>query len=342
MKILHREFLPTKTLSVHASTICFWKGHMVSAWFGGSREGQPDTAIYLHNLNNDKKTISIGTKDMVPRWNPILVPIGKKLYLFTKSGIFCDRWQTFIHDITDWANDITEKEIYHTAKVLPAGLNGPVKSKPLIDFDGVNRIMRCGSSVETIYDWSSYIESFTINPDDTFQFAFRSIPLSIENKITYSNPINGVTERSLGIIQPTIWKDIKMRAFFRSSRGLGKIYYSSCVGGEWQVPIPTNLPNPNSAVDVVYTNNRLFLVHNPDKVYRSPLVISEIKMIGVEYNNVAEFKIVDSIEITKEVDGNIRVISPELSYPYLIEHDGNLHLSYTYGRSLIEHCIISV
>jgi len=348
MKILHREFFPTTTPSVHASTICFWKDHMVSAWFGGTREGNPDTAIYLHNLNNDGEVITIGTKDSIPRWNPILVPIGKKLYLFTKAGIFCDRWQSFIHDITDWTNDIPEKEIFATARVLPAGLNGPVKSKPLIvGQEGTPRVMYCGSSVETIFDWTSYVEEYTVRKDDTFYFFDRSGPLNVEKKVNYTNPVNGRSERSLGIIQPTLWNDNgNIRMFFRSSRGLEKIYYSENWLGTWLVPKPTNLPNPNSAVDVVCMNDRLFLVHNPSNLHRYPLVVSEIKMTHNDHSykdeGSVDLETIDEIEVTKEIPENISCNSYELSYPYMVGQDGKLHLSYTYGRSKIEYITIEV
>ena len=99
MKIISREFLPTTTPSVHAATMAFFRGHPCYAWFGGSREGAQDVSIHLYNLNGDNKTIIIGN-DGIPRWNPILMPIKDKLFLFTKAGLFCDRWQSFIYDIS--------------------------------------------------------------------------------------------------------------------------------------------------------------------------------------------------------------------------------------------------
>jgi len=358
MKILSREFLKTPTPSVHAASIAFYEDHPVFSWFGGSREGNPDIAIYLNNLNNDGQNILIGSKDRIPRWNPILVPINDKLILFEKSGVFCDRWQTFVHDISNWSNNITEKEIFQTAIVLPAGLNGPVKSCPIIDEEGY---IVCGSSVETIYDWTSYIETFSIffgNPIGV-NYISRSRPLNIKTKTNFVSPRTGVTSRTLGVIQPTLWatkgplpgdEDYQGRvyhAFFRSSRGLGKVYYSRSYvdededfDNEWTLPVPTNLDNPNSAVDVVYHNDRLFLVHNPSTVLRNPLVLSEIDLF---YDgSCAECQIKDQIEITNKVDENIPLISRELSYPYMIEHGGKLHLVYTYGRVKIEYITIEI
>jgi predicted neuraminidase len=201
MRIISREFLPTTTPSVHAATMAFFKGHPVYAWFAGSREGAADVAIHLYNLNNDKKIIIIGGNDGIPRWNPVLMPINDKLFLFTKAGLFCDRWTTYIHNITTWPNDITNKEIVNTANMLPAGLNGPVKTRPIIK---ANTIW-CGSSTETIYDWTSWIEQYRYDGRN-FAYEGRSNPLFLKDKKIYQD-FNGVTRSSLGVIQPSLWID---------------------------------------------------------------------------------------------------------------------------------------
>lgn len=342
MKILDRRFLPTTTASVHAASMAFYKGYPVFTWFGGSREGAQDVAIHICNLNNDGKYIVIGDKDIIPRWNPILVPIKDKLILFEKAGTFCDRWQTFVHNISDWPNDITKKEIAEKAFVLPAGLNGPVKSCPLVFDDH----LICGSSVETAYDWASYIETYRTNDTmvNSLEFISRSNPLHVDTKKNYQDPFSGQTCKSMGVIQPTLWRTGSIiHAFMRSSRGLGKIYYSKgYVGfGKWGEVVPTNLDNPNSAVDVVYHKDRLFLVHNPDTTYRRPLVLSEITHNG-NNNGVEEFTVVNQITITEKVDEKFSLISSELSYPYMIEHENQLHLVYTYGRSNIEYVTIEI
>jgi predicted neuraminidase len=347
MRIIHREFLPSQTMSVHASTIEIWNEHPVFAWFGGMREGAPDTSIYVYNLNGEKETLKLGNKDTIPRWNPILVNLGKNIILFEKVGIFCDRWQTFIHDITNWDTNVTSKEIRLKQKILPAGLNGPVKSRPFIKDDK----MYCGSSVETIYDWTSYIEEYTIYRDKGLIFDGRSQPLTEPRKVVFSNPRSGKTERSLGIIQPTIWEEPNgnLAAFFRSSRGLGSIYYSHTYGenGMWSSPVSTNMANPNSAVDVATCEGDLYLVWNPDVHWRFPLVVSKLKKThgvgnggGVGFVTVETLTIRDDLNDQNFMDKGCN--TPELSYPYMIEHNGQLHISYTYGRSKIEYCIISL
>ena len=272
--------------------------------------------------------------DRMPRWNPFLFKYKEKLWLFEKAGSFCDRWQTFIYNIGDWHPG----KVITPPQVLPAGLNGPVKTRPVVVDDRV----LCGSSVETFYDWTSYIESYWV--DDEWELIERSNPLYLKEKKRYSD-FRGQIRKTAGIIQPAIWQDdIGVHSFFRSSSGLGRIYYAKMVANNtWEGPVETNLLNPNSGVDVVYFNDRLFLVSNPSDVSRSPLTIKEIvKKSDSEWETIDEIVIRESIEEKDKRFNGGSCISEELSYPYMIEHNEELHLVYTYGRCRIEHCVISI
>ena len=90
----------------------------------------------------------------------------------------------------------------------------------------------------------------------------------------------------------------------------------------------TSLDNPNSGVDVAYVKNKLYLVYNPSSENRYPLVISELD---------DQFNEVDRLVVRENIDEKDVTYSIELSYPYLLEHDGKLYLTYTYGRSRIEY-----
>jgi len=338
MQIINREFLAVESRTCHASTVASYKNQPIYAWFGGTVEGNPDSCIYIQIGD---KVAQLGNHDNIPRWNPILFPYEDKLYLFVKIGVFCDRWQTLIYDISNLEDLFRDKPI--SCQFLPAGLNGPVKTKPLVDGWGG---IYCGSSVETAWAWASYIEIYSII-DGKFQIQERSLPLTIEKPSVPTYPY--------GIIQPAIWKfkgSNDFHAFFRSSRGIGKIYYSrgepSDVGTmKWTDPISTNLDNPNSSIDVVTVGDRLFLVHNPSMTRRSPLILSELKGTETSYSNKFEvineiFEVIDEIEIRDKVLLSEPTFTAELSYPYMIEHDGKIHITYTYGRTKIEHVEIEI
>jgi len=330
VQILDRYFLKVETPSCHASTITFYKNKPVFSWFGGLREGDPSCSIYIQY---DNRIFVIGKNDSLPYWNPILFVYHDKLFLFIKVGLFCDRWSSLIYDISN-----IDREDFSTNKIspqiVPAGLNLSVKTKPILN----NGLIYCGSSVETFLDWSSFIELWTYDEQSSsLIFVSRSSPFSIDKKI-YTDPYYG-KRLTQGIIQPSLWigKNGNMNAFFRSSRGLGKIYYSyseNLMHDIWHRPIPTMFSNPNSSVDTVYMNGRLFLIYNPNEENRNPLVIHELED--------EMFTIIDELVINQNIPETETTNTRELSYPYMIEYDGNLHCVYTYGRSKIEYCAISV
>jgi len=111
MKIESRKYLNVETSTCHASTSAYFKDEPVFAWFGGQREGLPDSTIYIQfGDKEESKVYIIGAGNNVARWNPILFPYQDRLYLFVKSGDFCDRWQTFLYDITDLDTDKDEHD----------------------------------------------------------------------------------------------------------------------------------------------------------------------------------------------------------------------------------------
>lgn len=331
MKIIDRKFLNVTTPSCHAGTIAIFNNKPVYAWFGGSREGAPDVSVYVQY--DDK--IIVFKYGNIAHWNPILFVCEDNLFLSFKIGKFCDSWANFITNISDifQSNFDPNKTKY---QIIPAGLNFCTKTKPIVQWDHVNgcNTIFCGSSVETIVDWSAYIEIYQIK-NGIFEFKYRSRPLTAPKK-TYQDPYYG-KRQTMGIIQPSIWSSNDyFHAFFRSSRGLGKIYYS-CSGGSdyynlgWSDPVPTRFDNPNSGIDIVLIDNRLFLAHNPSDIYRYPLVISELD---------EELNIIDEIVVQDKTEGT--TITTELSYPYLISDNKNIYCGYTYGRSKIEVVTVSI
>lgn len=328
MKILNREFLKVSTPTCHAGTIAFYQDEPIFAWFGGLMEGAPDSSIYVQCRG---KTHRFGGKDNVAKWNPILYCCNDNLFLFVKSGQFCDRWNTFVLNISNIFD--SNFDIYKVkTDILPAGLNGPVKTKP-IDHKG---LIFMGSSVETIYDWSSYVETYLYDTNSqSFVYVSRTSPLTTP-KTSYNDPY-GIRRNTLGIIQPSLWNDRNgnLNAFFRSSRGLGRIYYSHSEDAShelWENPKPTKFLNPNSGMDVVYKNGRLFLVYNPSDTLRFPLDLVEL--------DEHTFEVIEEITIRDKVSESDKTYSPELSYPYVIDNNGKLHILYTYGRTKIEYCVV--
>ena len=92
------------------------------------------------------------------------------------------------------------------------------------------------------------------------------------------------------------------------------------------------------ASELDYIDDRLFLVHNPSQDKRIPLVISELNDDLSKKDN--EIVINDALDLN--LLAKDRPYSPELSYPYMIENNGELHLVYTYARLKIEYVRIRI
>lgn len=100
---------------VHASTLLLYKGHLLCAWFGGSKEGKPDTKIWLSTKDitasrsgHQESTWSAprvvaGTDVNIAHWNPVLFqpPESETILLFYKVGSPISSWETFVLSSTD-------------------------------------------------------------------------------------------------------------------------------------------------------------------------------------------------------------------------------------------------
>src|SRR5262245_56120734 len=84
----------------HASTIVETKGGLVSAWFGGTKERNPDVGIWLSRHEDGHWSAPVEVANGVqpptnrfPCWNPVLFQsINGPLLLFYKVGPSPSRW----------------------------------------------------------------------------------------------------------------------------------------------------------------------------------------------------------------------------------------------------------
>src|SRR5690349_17598013 len=86
--------------SCHASTIADVDGTLVAAWFGGTRERNPDVGIWVSRKEANGWTAPVEVANGVqadgsrqPCWNPVLFrPKGGQLHLYFKVGPSPSRW----------------------------------------------------------------------------------------------------------------------------------------------------------------------------------------------------------------------------------------------------------
>lgn len=290
----------------HASTIVETKAGLVAAWFGGTREKNPDVGIWVSRRENGQWTPPVEVANGVvsagqryPAWNPVLFqPSQGPLLLYYKVGPSPREW---------WGlqkTSLDNGKTWGPATRLPEGILGPIKNKPIELRDGT---ILSGSSTE--HDgWRVHME--------------RGIRHG--SRWTKTPPLN--TKSEMGVIQPGLLRfGDRIQILCRSQQG--KIASATSVdeGKTWSRFTLLDLPNPNSGIDTVsLRDGRGLLVYNATPRGRSPLNVA-VSSNGEDWNNV----------ITLEDQPG------EYSYPAVIQTaDGHVHITYTWKRQRVRHVVL--
>lgn len=293
--------------SCHASTIAEAKGGLVAAWFGGTREKDPDVGIWLsrRDKNGWSKVVEVAngiqqTGKRYPCWNPVLFqPANGPLLLFYKVGPSPSEWWGMLMTSSDGGAN------WSKPRRLPDGILGPIKNKPVQLRDGS---ILSGSSTEDA-GWRVHME-YTSDLGATWR---------------KSDALNDRTQ--FGAIQPTIlvYRSGEIQILCRSRQGLITQSWSTDNGKTWSAMKTTVLPNPSAGIDAVtLRDGRALLVYNHTKNSRSPL-------------NVA----ISSDGNTWKAALRLEDQPGEYSYPAVIQTaDGLVHVTYTWRRERIKHVVI--
>ncbi|MCB9383293.1 MAG: exo-alpha-sialidase [Bryobacterales bacterium] len=289
--------------SCHASTLLEAKnGDILSAWFGGSREGAKDVAIWMSRRTADgwSAPIEMARHDDTPTWNPVLFrTLDGVTWLYYKFGTSPREWTGAYRFSED------DGRTWSEPRAMPAGLLGPIKNKPISLPDGT---VLSGTSVESYQSWTSYAE------------------ISTDRARTWSRsgPVAHPTQ-PFGLIQPTLVPIPGGVRMFMRSRNIGRICASeSFDGGEtWSPAWETELPNPNSGIDAVaLADGRLVMIYNDTEKGRSPLNLAVSHDYGRTWKRFLDL----------ETDPG------EYSYPAIIQgSDGNLRMVYTWKRERVRY-----
>jgi predicted neuraminidase len=299
----------------HCATIAETPGGLVSAWFGGTKEGKPDVEIWLSRHVNDKWTAPVSVangilNDSVRKacYNPVLYQVpGGDLLLFYKIGKNVGDWRGYMKVSKN--NGVT----WSDRMIMQEGFLGPSKNKPVMLSNGM---LIAPSSLEGSPGWRVYFE------------------ISADKGKTWRKvgPIND--PRTINIIQPTIlqYQGAKLQMLARSKQRAIVEAWSSDGGESWSTPTKTSLPNNNSGIDAVTLKNGWhLLVYNhvlpadslPNgKGPRTPLNVAVTKDGKTWYAAL----ILEDSPIS------------QYSYPSVIQSsDGMVHIVYTWRREKIKY-----
>jgi len=316
-----REFIYAEAPfpSAHASTIAETPSRtLLAAWFGGTAEGSGDVKIWLSRKPEGgtwSPPVPLTSTPGMPAWNPVIFQDGKKTWLFFKIGPSPREW------VGGYRTSGDDGLTWDLAKYLPAGLLGPVRTKPVILSDGT---WLCGTSVEAGY-----------NADTPADAPYRSwavwVDRSTDHGTTWTKhgPVT-VPGESFGVIQPALWETSsgEIRMLMRSTERIGRIVLSSSKDGgrTWSAGELTALPNPNAGIDVVkLRDGRLVLIYNHLPRGRNAIHLAVSKNEGKTWSDPV---------VLEEGEG-------EYSYPAVIQSmDGLVHITYTWKRTHIRHLVV--
>ena len=321
----HKEFLyqDAPFPSAHASTLVeVGHGEFLSAWFGGAKEGAPDVAIWMarRTAAGWSAPVEMAREPKTPCWNPVLFHAKNgRLWLYFKYGEHPASWTAARRHSDD------DGKTWSPVEHLPAGIGGPIRTKPYVAPDGT---IVSGSSVESYQSWAVWVERSTDN-GETWT---RTGPVTLPDLLHAEHPQAGTdANHAIGVIQPTVipMNDGKrgrhLRLYMRSSLQIGTICVSDSMDGgvTWTNARKLDVPNPNSGIDIErLKDGRFVLLYNDTPTGRTPLNLA-VSNDGDHFTNFA----------TVEAEP-----SGEFSYPALIQgSDGDLHMTYTWQRKSIRY-----
>jgi len=303
----------------HSSTVIhFGENKYMIAYMAGSGEGKDDSGIWLTNGFFTGEEMVWGVPVQIAKireeahWNPVLFKDKEsKIYLFFKVGREISIWETWV--ITSEDNGKTWSKPYELVENDKGG-RGPVRSKPITLSNGT---IIAGASFESNFGdehWNVFVDK------------------SYDNGRTWSSSNYIELDRTdfigKGVIQPTIWESENglVHMLVRSTNG--RIYRSDSndYGEKWSELYAINIPNNNSAVDVLkFDSETLFLAYNPtDKIgFGSRKTLN----LAISYDNGITWTDKIILEAGSDED--------EFSYPSITSHDNNIVITYTHKRKNI-------
>lgn len=343
IELLKKELLFPETQeyfkACHASTfIEAPNGDYVVAYFAGDKEGSNETGIWVSICHDEQWLRPVRIKyNGVPHWNPVLFRNGKEIVLFYKAGVDTHTWQTYRTSSFDDGRTWSRSTL-----LCPEdpGSRGPVRNKLVIGNDGS---WIAPGSVETDSFFDAVIEksfdcgeTWTKHPIPVTHRNGSSIDMSclwegLIGEELWENNLSTIKSWD-GVIQPALWysEDGVLHAFMRSTRGSVYRSDSGDDGETWCEAYEIGLPNNNAAIDAVKTKyGQLIVACNPvsgNWAKRTPM------SLFVSQDDGRSFEGPFHLETRKG----------ELSYPSLCVIGEELHVTFTYLRKSIMHCVCAI
>ncbi len=319
---------------VHVGSVCeMTDGRLAAAWYGGTREGAGDVAIFFSwkspgggeawsppEVIVDRTSAARELNRYIRKvGNPVLFSgPGQRLFLIYVS-ITVGGWSGSALNVKSspdgghtWSHSrrLTLSPFFNISEL--------VKGRPL-SLKSVSETLD-----QNFFAVPIYHECLGYFPEILW--------ISFDRKgcgITYEK------SRMAGgnsFLQPSIapFSALSAAAFYRCRSAARRIAMATTEDGgrNWSRPVLTDLPNPDSAVAALpLGNGRTLLAFNDSRNTRETLKLAVSENAGKSWIRI--------YTLEKSVDG-------EFSYPYMIRgQNGLIHLVYTWKRKRIKHAVFS-
>ena len=321
--------------SCHAATIVeVTPDVFLAAWFAGTYEGHPDVGIWLARCEGGvwREPVKVADEPGVSHYNPVLFrDRTSTLWLFYKIGLSVPTWTGMHRTSSDGGRT------WSAPTMLPAGLIGPAKNKPITLSNGE---ILCGTSHETWGSWACWVEASRDSGRSWTKRGPIVAPGAGAYEASQDTVVSAIWDESsgklvlprhfAGVIQPTLWEHDpgRVKMLMRSTERVGYVCASASddYGRTWSPAERVPIPNPNSGLDAVrLADGRILLACNPVREGRTPLSVLVSEDNGATWS--------------RRVD--LETGTGEYSYPSVIQAgDGRVRVVATHGRTQIFHYVL--
>ncbi|MDH2328441.1 exo-alpha-sialidase [Cereibacter sp. SYSU M97828] len=347
-------FLPSPMIQNHASFLSLLAdGALLCVWFGGTLEGKSDISIHASVLDAGAErwgpVRKLSNDPDHSEQNPVVfhAPDGQMWLLHTSqpSGNQ-DECRIRMAPLTRDAEGVVAGE----GRFLDLPRGCFVRGNVTVRDDGawLLPIFRCVSRPGQKWNGSHDDAAMGVSTDNGATWTLEPVP------------------NSIGCVHMSPAGDA---AFYRR-RQADHVFRSDLVGGVWQAPVPTDLPNNNSSIAAIQVGDRVAVICNlasaADSADRRASLYDElgedddrpdadptggcVPVWGVPRAPVAVCLSDDGGRTFPQriviEDGPGTCLSndstdgrnKEMSYPWLLQApDGTLHITYTYHRRAIKY-----
>lgn len=301
------------TPSVHAGTITeLADGTLLAGWFGGTREGARDVAIYASRRSPGSEW---SHPEAIATREDTVESLGRYIRKLGNPVIYRDSedrvWLFYVAvSIGGWSGSfIVVKSSDDNGRTWT-----PAKRLVTSPFLNISTLLK-GSPLQTTSGhlvlpvYHEFVQKFG-----------ELLWLNRDGDLVYKNKISPTTGTLQPWLVPTDQQQI--RAFYRQSgHPENRVLTNTAdrLSGPWTDPESIDVPNPNSATAVIHRNGGGYLMAaNPTEAGRKQLALA-ISDDGVNWRFIKDLE-------NESGKG-------QFSYPYAIRSsDGNYHVIYTWNR----------